>query len=99
MKERIRKRRKRRNIYREREVYIYKEGKKKKHKRLNRTIRSVGMAILMIRLDRFRTFEYSRALLGILVRSRIRELVFNCVELIAGGLEPKKEKNKTKQRK
>lgn len=60
------------------------------------------MTILTIRLDRFRTFEYSRALLGILVRLRIRELVFNCVELIAGGSEPtkkKKEKNKTKQRK
>lgn len=58
------------------------------------------MTILTIRLDRFRTFEYLRALLGILVRLRIRELVFNCVELIAGGSEPKKkEKNKTKQRK
>lgn len=48
----------------------------------------------MIRLDRFRTFEYSRALLDILVRSRIRELVFNCVELIAGGSEPKKKREK-----
>lgn len=96
VKERIRKRRKRRDIYRERELYIYKEGKKKKYKRLNRTIRSVGMTILTIRLDRFRTFEYLRALLGILVRLRIRELVFNCVELITGGSEPKK-KRKIKQ--
>ena len=42
--------------------------------------------------------KHSRALLGMLVRSRIRELVFNCVELIAGGSEPKRKKEKRKKK-